>query len=215
MSIVEQFIKNFRWVKHNIKLDKAMASGEFKPFDDEFYRQFDGKYYNALPIRYYLQKLNMGKCYDTSAILALALGDDNNYVVRGELAERSKLSGEIFGHGWVETEDKVLDTTWQIVADKDAYYRVFGVKDERKRTAKQFFEDCKEMSDWTIHDKEYYYENNYVPLIYGIVLGVHSILNNNIEFSRNDDEKNYYKGLLEELPDINKVQSFPESVMYN
>ncbi|MBE5735341.1 MAG: hypothetical protein E7361_02725 [Clostridiales bacterium] len=213
MGIIKEFIHDYRTMKHVASFNKALENGEFKPFDDDFYHQFDGKYFNGLPVRYYLQQMNMGKCYDASAILALALGNDDNYVVRGELAERSKLQDDHFGHGWVETEDgKVLDTTWQIIADKDAYYRVFGVKGEGKRTAKQFFEDCKGMSDWTIHDKEYY-ENNYVPLMYPMILGAYSLLKMNVEKSKNEKERSYYAGLLSELPDIEKVPSIPDIEM--
>ena len=104
-----------------MKYDKYIQKGLIKKFDDEFYSQFDGMYYNGLPIYYYLEKMSMGKCYDASAILGLAMGEKAN-VCRGELKTMSNIFSEIFGHGWVEYGDKVYDTTWQVILDKKLYF---------------------------------------------------------------------------------------------
>ena len=58
----------------------GLEAGLIKPFDSSFYAQFDGMYYNGLPIYYYLEKMSMGKCYDVSAILALAIGEKLMFV---------------------------------------------------------------------------------------------------------------------------------------
>ena len=66
-------------------------------------------------------------------------------------------------HGWIEKDGYVYDTTWRVFCPTDVYYNVFKPTCVDKRDSKRFFEDCKEVSDWTIRDKQWY-ENNYSPL---------------------------------------------------
>ena len=58
--------------------------GDIKEFDDEFYAQFDDMFYIGIPVYYYLQTMHMGRCFDASAVLGLAMGD-GCYICRGEL----------------------------------------------------------------------------------------------------------------------------------
>lgn len=142
-------------------LEQKKQAGIIRPFDDEFYSSIEGKYFNGIPVYYYLIRMNMGKCYDCSAILGLALGDCK--ICRGNLNKAPTDVGNDFGHGWVEKDGLVYDTTWQIITDKRTYYKLFGASHVLARDSKQFFEDCKGMSYWEIHDKKYY-EDNYIPM---------------------------------------------------
>lgn len=190
------------------KFDKYIKKGLIKKFDADFYAKFDGMYYNGLPIYYYLEKMSMGQCYDASAILALAMGEKAN-VCRGELKTMSHIFPEEFGHGWVECEDKVYDTTWQVVLDKKLYYKLFGVIDESVRTNEQFFEDCKHFSDWTIHTKEYY-ENNYVPLVNLGIFQVHQLAELILRLPQTSEkDRKFYQKLKEDLPAYEKLELMP------
>jgi len=186
----------------NYEYNKAFDCSKFRHFDDEFLSQFDGMYYNGYPIWYYLEYMSMGKCYDASAILALAIGESSN-VARGELSNLNSIYGEKFGHGWVEVGNTVYDTTWKIIADKKTYYRVYGVKKTEVTPSKDFFERCKEISDWNIRTKEYY-ENNYVPMMYPSVIQGYNLAEQEI---MSGDEGRVKKGerLKKELPDFEKV----------
>ena len=139
---------------------KYREQGKLIEFNQEFYDRFEDMYYNGLPIYYYLEKMSMGKCYDASAILSLAMGKES-YVCRGELANMTIIYDDEdgFGHGWVEVGDMVYDTTWKIMCSKKVYNQLFKPIDVSRRSHEQFFEDCKEMSDWTIRSKKWYEEN--------------------------------------------------------
>lgn len=155
MNILAKRLDEIRKIKLDKLFNSLIKNGKIKKFDEKFYSQFSEMYFNGLPVYYYLQEMNVGKCYDTSAILSLALGNDN-YVCRGELRILSKIHREKFDHGWVEDEEYVYDTTWQIVCPKKIYYKLFDVKNLGKKKSAEFFEECKEISDWKIRNKEYY-----------------------------------------------------------
>ena len=155
MNALEKILFEIRNVKFEKIYNLLIKKGSIVKFDESFYSKFEGMYFNGLPVYYYLQELNMGKCYDTSAILSLALGN-NNYVCRGELHTMSKIYRENFDHGWVEDDMFVYDTTWQFICDKKTYYKLFDVKNLRKQQSLEFFEDCKGISSWKIRNKEYY-----------------------------------------------------------
>ena len=193
----------------NSRYKKECLKGEILPFDGSFYAMFDGMYFNGLPIYYYLKKMSMGKCYDASAILALAMGK-NCYVCRGELKTMSKIYQECFGHGWVETEDKVYDTTWQIILNKELYYKIFGVELTNKRTQEQFFKDCEEMSDWHIYSKEHY-ENKY-NMSNLLVFQIHQMAELHLRNPRNEEDRAFYEQLRKDLPDFEKIKLMPDSI---
>ena len=99
---LDAYWQRYKSVKLYSGLDKKKKSGLIRPFDEEFYSSLDGKYYNGIPVYYYLMRMNMGKCYDCSAILGLALGDCK--ICRGNLNKAPTRSGNNFGHGWVEKD---------------------------------------------------------------------------------------------------------------
>lgn len=210
MNIFKELKSGINKVRFDELFQKAVKQGDIRFFDDEFYQNFDGMYYNGLPIYYYMEKMSMGKCYDASAILALAMGE-GSFVCRGELKTMSNINDEPFGHGWVETDNKVYDTTWKIILDKKLYYKIFGAKLDNKRTAQQFFEDCKEISNWEIHNKEYY-ENNY-DFANMLIFQVHQIAELNIKNPRTERDKRFYQKLREDLPDFEKISILPKEFM--
>jgi len=208
MEKLEEIKRRINKYLFDKKFDGYIKKGLIKKFDANFYAQFEGMYYNGLPIYYYLEKMSMGQCYDASAILSLAMGKEAE-VCRGELKTMSNIFPEPFGHGWVECEDKVYDTTWQVILDKKLYYKLFGVNGEFVRTNERFFEDCKNMSDWTIRTKDYY-ENNYVPLVNLGIFQVHQLAELILKHPQtNEAEKIFYKKLIEDLPAYEKLRLMP------
>ena len=187
---------------------RLKEKGVIKPFDDEFYRQFDGMLYNVTPVDYYIKYMSMGKCFDASAVLGLAFGKrDDVFICRGNLRYAGlSLSGKpSFGHGWVEKDGMVYDTTWQIICPREVYYKLFGAKVRDRRSTKQFFKDCEALTDFNIHDKKFYEEcfcnYAYCSLIQMLEMGALLTKSKN-EKSRLAGEK-----LLNDLPDMEKVYS--------
>ena len=193
---------------HN-KYKLLLLSKKMKKFDDNFYSGFDQMYFNGLPIYYYLKRLNIGKCYDTSAILALAMGNDN-YVCRGELHTLSVIDGEYFGHGWVEDEKFVYDTTWQIICPKEIYYKLFDVKNSIRCEHEEFFNQCKGIANWEIQNKEDFEKEHTLDtmLIYLVKLTEELKLQDK---KISEEEKKFITKLLEDLPNIDGLETIPAS----
>ena len=184
-------------------LYEKKESGQIKAFDDEFYAGIQGKYYNGLPVYYYMLRMSMGKCYDASAILGLALGDCK--ICRGNLRKAPTDWGNQFGHGWVEKDGLVYDTTWQIITDKHTYYKLFGASGVCARDSKEFFELNKGISNWEIHDKEYY-EKNYMPMESLLIFQVEQIEKLHLESPVSPistiKDKEIAKMVLQDLPKV-------------
>ena len=184
-------------------LHEKKESGQIKAFDDEFYAGLQGKYYNGLPVYYYMLRMSMGKCYDASAILGLALGDCK--ICRGNLRKAPTEWGNQFGHGWVEKDGLVYDTTWQIITDKHTYYKLFGASGVCARDSKEFFELNKGLSNWEIHDKEYY-EKNYMPMESLLIFQVEQIEKLHLESPVSPistiKDKEIAKMVLQDLPKV-------------
>ena len=200
------------YIKNNyatIQFRKYKADGSMKSFDDAFYAQFDGMYFNGLPVYYYLQKMNMGKCYDTSAILALAMGDGCQ-VCRGFLSYLPSEFGDKFHHGWVEKDGMVYDTTWQIIMPVSKYNKMYGVKGKVSIDRNKFFENNKKVSDWTIRTKQDY-EQNFFPnanlLVFQVQKFQEMILEKPSSFS--EKEITFAKKVLSDLPNVS-LENFAE-----
>ena len=198
--------QNYKYTMLYSGLYEKKNSGIIRPFDKEFYTGLEGKYFNGIPVYYYLIRMNMGKCYDCSAILGLALGDCK--ICRGNLRKAPTDKGNDFGHGWVEKDGLVYDTTWQIITDKHTYYKLFGASHVYSRDSKQFFEDCKGMANWEIHDKKYY-EENYVPMESLLIFQVESIerlhLDSPISPISTKEDKEIAKIVLADLPKVSEL----------
>jgi hypothetical protein len=211
MKIFQNLDKYWQRYKSNILysgLDEKKKTGKIRPFDEKFYSSLDGMYYNGIPVYYYLMRMNMGKCYDCSAILGLALGDCK--ICRGNLRKAPTTSGNNFGHGWVEKDGLVYDTTWQIITDKHTYYKLFGASGVSARDSKQFFEECKGMSSWEIHDKKYY-EENYIPMDSLLIFQVRELekihLNSPVSPISTKEDKIIAKMVLDDLPNVEPKSS--------
>lgn len=202
-SNIDKFWQRYKSITLYSRLAKKQDNGTVKPFDQEFYKKLSGMYYNGIPVYYYLIRINIGKCYDCSAILGLALGDCK--ICRGNLRKAPTRSGNYFGHGWVEKDGFVYDTTWQIIADKHTYYKLFGASQVYARDSKEFFEDCKGMSSWEIHDKKYY-EENYIPMDSLLIFQVRELekfhLVSPISPISTKEDKEIAKIVLEDLPNV-------------
>lgn len=235
MSILNNLKENIKTIKankayltfkRNLKL--GLSNGTIKKFDDEFYSQFEGQYFNGLPVYYYLHRMNMGKCYDCSAILGLALGKGTK-ICRGNLQKMAIADKQnSFGHGWVEKDGLVYDTTWQIICDKDIYYELMGVKNPSVTDSSKFFHDCKDISNWEIHDKSYY-ENNYTPFASLLIFQVREIEKLVLEkptetkeealkyntfslYDSSEKSKNFARKVLNDLPDTSKAPTFRDFI---
>ena len=206
---VDRFWQRYKSVTLYSSLDEKQKSGKIRPFDEEFYSKLKGMYYNGIPVYYYLMRMNMGKCYDCSAILGLALGDCK--ICRGNLRKAPTRSGNKFGHGWVEKDGLVYDTTWQIITDKHTYYKLFGASHVCAREDKQFFEDCKGMSSWEIHDRKYY-EDKYVPIEALLIFQVRELekihLESPISPISTAEDKEIAKMVLADLPNVELQSSY-------
>lgn len=211
-----KIFENLNTIRQNYKsamlysgLAEKKKAGIIRPFDEEFYAGLNGMYYNGIPVYYYLIRMNMGKCYDCSAILGLALGDCK--ICRGNLRKAPTSVGNQFGHGWVEKDGLVYDTTWQIITDKHTYYKLFGASGVYARDSKQFFEDCKGMSSWEIHDKKYY-EENYIPLNSLLIFQVRELeklhLQSPVSPISTKQDKEIAKMVLEDLPKVELTSSY-------
>lgn len=184
-------------------IEEKKKTGKIRPFDEEFYASLNGMYYNGIPVYYYLMRMNMGQCYDCSAILGLALGDCK--ICRGNLRKAPTDIGNEFGHGWVEKDGLVYDTTWQIITDKHTYYKLFGASGVCARESSKFFEDCKGLSSWEIHDKKYY-EDNYCPMDSILIFQVREIerlhLESPVSPISTKEDKMIAKKVLADLPKV-------------
>ena len=208
---INKFRQNCKGARLYSGLKTKKETGEIRPFDDEFYTLISGKYYNGLPVYYYMLRMSMGKCYDASAILGLALGDCK--ICRGNLNKAPTESGNDFGHGWVEKDGLVYDTTWQIITDKHTYYKLFGASKVSATDSKEFFELNKGMSSWEIHDKEYY-EKQYIPMDSLLIFQVEQIeklhLNSPVSPISTKQDKEIAKRVLEDLPKVTLKASLDE-----
>ena len=208
-KMIDDLRQHNKYVTLYSGLEEKKNLGIVKSFDEEFYSRLKGKYFNGIPVYYYLIRMNMGKCYDCSAILGLALGDCK--ICRGNLRKAPTDVGNDFGHGWVEKDGLVYDTTWQIITDKHTYYKLFGASKVWAREDKQFFEDCKGIANWEIHDKKYY-EENYIPMESLLIFQVESIerlhLDSPLSAISTKEDKKIAKMVLADLPKIELKATF-------
>ena len=159
MNILKRMKRDLATQKFINGYQKTDKKGKIRPFDDEFLASLEGKYWQGLPLYYHLIKsMSDGRCYDASTALCLAMGE-GSYIVQGDLKSQEGLWNGHTGHGWVECDDKVYDTTWQIICKKDDYYKLFKPKLWSKRDYKTFKEGLKSITDPEIRTKEWYEKN--------------------------------------------------------
>lgn len=187
------------WQVFTRKYTRRCENGVICEFDRKFYSQFEGMYFNGLPVYYYLSPVYAnGRCYDVSEILALALGDC--HICRGELKSQKLYWGEDgLGHGWVEKDGYVYDTTWSIYCPVDVYKRVFKAVTTSRECSQSFFENVVDDEDWNIHDKGWYDKKNLDD--YPMIEQVRKVAKKQLELtSLFDEEKEFWQKVLVDLP---------------
>lgn len=122
--ILEIFRFNKLW-------DFGSITKKIEDFPDELWNKIEKHYYCGNPLSVLLQNgFNDGKCYDRSYALTMVFDKCN--LVRGTLPRFGKIKGisydPDFGHGWVEDEKYVYDTTLLKRINKEYYYKMFGAK---------------------------------------------------------------------------------------
>lgn len=201
MNILSKIKSNITTLRFNSGLRKLVEQGKVRPFDVEFLSQFDGKYWHGLPIYYYLTKdMANKKCYDASCSLGLAMGD-GAYIMRGDLQSQEGLWKGNTGHGWVETDTHVFDTTWQMIFKKEDYYKVFRPKVYSKTDYNKFKTGIKQITDPEIRDKKWYEENpTFANILIFTVreLEMQKLENKNL----NKEEKEFSEKVLNDLPNV-------------
>ena len=160
MNIFKKIQANIATIKFYREYDKLEVQGKLEHFDQADLSFLDGKYWQGLPMYYFLTDyMSNGRCYDASIALGLAMGE-GAYVVRGDLKSMIGAWGENrLGHGWVEYGDKVYDTTWKIICDRENYYKVFKPEVWSKVDYKTYKRNLKEITDPEIRTKEWYEKN--------------------------------------------------------
>lgn len=186
------FVSNYKKFKDSNKLHF---------FDDKFYSQLEGKYFDGLPVYYYLKYMNVGQCYDCSIILGMALGN-KAYICRGDVESMYGFWDEKTGHGWVELDNKVFDTSGAFYCDKETYYKLMKPKNVSKSLPQDYEKNFKEIGDINIHDKSYYEKEYSTNTVLIRLVRAQTILQ--LETLKGKEREEYEK-LLKDLPDISKI----------
>lgn len=114
----------------NYICNKAIKKGKAQSFSDEFYSKLKTEF-AGINCGEILKTANTnGKCYFYSLLLAKAL--EGGTLIVGKLnALNSNIRNEYideFGHGWVEKDGLVYDTTSKQIFNKDWYYKKFNAE---------------------------------------------------------------------------------------
>ena len=199
MKLLDKIRANITSAKFDLAFNKLCKSGKAKPFDDEFFAKFEGMYYHGLPVYYYLcDMMSNGRCYDASAVLGLAMGE-GAYVCRGHIDSQYGYWKGKTGHGWVETDTLVYDTTFKIICKKEDYYKVFKARLSSKRDYETHREDMSKITDVSIHDKKWFEENAGFSNL--LIFQVRELEKLKLE-SKNtsEEEKDFARKVLNDLP---------------
>lgn len=197
MRNIKAILKSFSFTR-NFNLNKK--SGNICEFDQKFYSQFDGVYFHGLPIYFYFSPLMAnGRCYDASMVLGLAFGSDC-YICRGDLSSQLGTWGENkLGHGWVEKDGYVYDTTWKVYCEKGVYEKVFKPINVRRQKSSDF------TTMGAIHNREWYEQNCSLSNL--LISQVKEIANLELTDSKlEEDKKNFWQKLIQDLPDETKAK---------
>ena len=124
-------IKKYLYEK---KLDLLYSEGivnkEILPFEEELFERLNNVFINGIPITLFLKYdrplpyIQPGQCYDRS--LLLTMGMDEAILVRGNNTDLALRYGEEgAGHGWVEKDGWVYDTSLMKKIKKERYYEMY------------------------------------------------------------------------------------------
>ena len=114
----------------HLLFQEGKANGEILPFEDELFERLNHVYLNGIPITFHLKyirpipHLQPGQCYDRS--LWITMGMDDAVLVRGDNKDLEFAYGkENAGHGWVEKDGWVYDTSLLLKIKKERYYQMY------------------------------------------------------------------------------------------
>ncbi|MDD2376729.1 MAG: hypothetical protein PHD15_04945 [Clostridia bacterium] len=153
MTKLKRMLANRRFEKlFKIGLKKNKISY----FEFEIFEKLKGYQYGGCPLNVLIgsRRLSDGKCYDRSMTLTFIFNDC--VLVNGDLSRYAKTRGdEKFDHSWVEVGNFVYDTTWGMKFDKKIYYKLMGVKINKKQTTAQMMQN-----EWYVEQKQSKLEDN-------------------------------------------------------
>ena len=117
---------------------KGVRKGLIQNFPKELIQETKKHFYCGSSLYVYLNEgFNLRKCYDRSYALTMCFDKCN--LVRGSLTEYGKAKRNPddpdFGHGWVEDDKYVYDTTFLKRFDKKFYYKLFKARVDTVVTA--------------------------------------------------------------------------------
>ena len=141
-------IKNRIYIhRHNILANIGWNAGLIQPFPDEVMKRLENCYYYGTPMNVFLASgadLSQEKCYDRSYGITMAFDKFN--LIRGDLMNYAKTSPRQehdpnFGHGWMESDGWVYDTTFNIRVKKWFYKIWLGAKESARYSQEELFQD--------------------------------------------------------------------------
>ena len=121
---------------------KGLEEGKIIPFDDELYKELSKTYINGLPVSIhikYLKPKSIGNCYERSLYMFYSL--PSSVLVRGDNKDLELLYGkDSSGHGWIEKDGYVYDTSLLMKIEKKLYYKMYRPKNVKKHTLEEYCE---------------------------------------------------------------------------
>ena len=126
-------------IKYNYLLKSGASKGLIQPFEPQLLKRLKNIYYGSVPISVFIGNRDFcnGKCYDRSMLISM--GMDDFLLMRGKVKSLEIQYGkEKSGHGWVESNGWVYDTSMGFKVEKNLYYKLEQPTDIESYTK----EDC-------------------------------------------------------------------------
>lgn len=133
--------KNLYFIKTELLFRKGIKDGQIIPFDNEFYSKMSNVFFNCIPISMHIKYLkpttSPGKCYDRSLFMFFCF--DDALLIRGDVKDLELKYGSYnAGHGWIEIDNYVYDSSYIMRFDKDLYYKMFSPTNVHKSTKEDY-----------------------------------------------------------------------------
>ena len=130
--------KQIYFSKMQLLFKKGLDQKRILPFDEEFLEKLDHTFVNGLPVSVYIKYLfGPGKCYDASLYMFYCF--ERALLVRGNTKALEYSHGkENAGHGWLELDNYVYDSSLMKRVDKDLYYDILQPTVVSKCTKEQY-----------------------------------------------------------------------------
>ncbi len=199
MNLFKKQKGDIQTFKSSKEYEILKQQGEVKSFDADFFASLEGKYWQGLPLYYFLENnRSMGICCYPSYALGLVMGEGAE-VLFGKMQADEKSLEAYSGHVWVEFGDKVYDPVWQIICDKDNYYSVLKPNVKSKANYKQLVEIVSNFTDSKIRTKDWY-ETHPTMLNY-LIFQIRASEELNLKADHiSTEEKEFARKVLKDLP---------------